>query len=97
MVVLRQNLGKVYRGTELKGTTKKAGCKGSSHADGDGDMIAVESVTLGLKAGEVMGLLGPNGAGKTTTMRIITAEESPTRGGVSPTILNVQLLWNAVY
>lgn len=42
--------------------------------------VAVKSLSLAVHAGEVFGLLGHNGAGKTTTMRIITAEEAPTRG-----------------
>lgn len=45
--------------------------------------IAVKSLSLAVDAGEVFGLLGHNGAGKTTTMKIITAEEAPTRGRVS--------------
>lgn len=32
----------------------------------------VNSVSLYVEQGEVVGLLGPNGAGKTTTMRMIT-------------------------
>jgi len=33
--------------------------------------IAVESVSLGVESGEIVGLLGPNGAGKTTTFYMI--------------------------
>ncbi len=36
-----------------------------------GDFIAVNDVSLELKAGEVFGFLGPNGAGKTTLIRIL--------------------------
>lgn len=43
---------------------------------------AVKSLSLAVDAGEVFGLLGHNGAGKTTTMRIMIAEEAPTRGRV---------------
>ncbi|XP_066148886.1 cholesterol transporter ABCA5-like [Euwallacea fornicatus] len=44
--------------------------------------VPVKSLSLAVDAGEVFGLLGHNGAGKTTTMKIITAEEAPTRGRV---------------
>lgn len=60
--------------------------------------MAVKSLSLAVDAGEVFGLLGHNGAGKTTTMRIITAEEAPTRGRViclhffSPIALRVKTL-----
>src|SRR5437867_361112 len=33
---------------------------------------AIESVSVQVEKGEILGFLGPNGAGKTTTMRIIT-------------------------
>ena len=33
--------------------------------------MAVESVSLGVESGEIVGLLGPNGAGKTTTFYMI--------------------------
>jgi ABC-2 type transport system ATP-binding protein len=45
-----------------------------------GDFLAVDGVTLNIKAGEVLALLGPNGAGKTTTVRILTSVFHPTRG-----------------
>lgn len=43
----------------------------------------MKSLSLAVECGEVFGLLGHNGAGKTTTMRIMIAEEAPTRGKVS--------------
>ena len=45
-----------------------------------GDFLAVDGVSLQVKAGEVLALLGPNGAGKTTTVRILTSVLRPTRG-----------------
>jgi ABC-2 type transport system ATP-binding protein len=44
------------------------------------DFVAVEGVTLDVKAGEVLALLGPNGAGKTTTVRMLTTVLRPTAG-----------------
>jgi len=45
-----------------------------------GDIQAVESLSLEVKAGEVFGFLGPNGAGKTTTVRMLTSLIGPTSG-----------------
>jgi len=42
--------------------------------------LAVDGVTLHVKAGEVLALLGPNGAGKTTTVRMLTSVLTPSRG-----------------
>lgn len=42
--------------------------------------VAVNGLSLGIKAGECFGLLGINGAGKTTTMQMMTAEFPPTSG-----------------
>ncbi len=44
------------------------------------DFVAVQGVTLHVKAGEVLALLGPNGAGKTTTVRMLTTVLRPTEG-----------------
>jgi ABC-2 type transport system ATP-binding protein len=45
-----------------------------------GDFLAVDGITLKVKAGQVLALLGPNGAGKTTTVRMLTSVLRPSRG-----------------
>lgn len=75
-VVMVQNLHKEYTKHEVKD------CDCCKPSDEITSRIAIKSLSLAVDAGEVFGLLGHNGAGKTTTMRIITAEEAPTRGRV---------------
>jgi ABC-2 type transport system ATP-binding protein len=41
---------------------------------------ALESLSLGVREGEVLGLIGHNGAGKTTTLKLIVGLLRPTRG-----------------
>lgn len=74
-----QNLHKEY----VKNENKYCECCCKTEEDAETTKIAIKSLSLGVDAGEVFGLLGHNGAGKTTTMKIITAEEAPTRGRVS--------------
>lgn len=47
-----------------------------------GDFVAVDSISLSARPGEVFGFLGPNGAGKTTTIRILAGLSVPTSGSV---------------
>lgn len=48
-----------------------------------GEKKAVDSLSIEIKTGEVIGFLGVNGAGKTTTMRMITGALKPTSGIVT--------------
>lgn len=45
-----------------------------------GELIAVDNVDLGARAGTVLGVLGPNGAGKTTIVRMLATLSEPTAG-----------------
>lgn len=45
-----------------------------------GDLVAVHSLDLEIRRGEVFGLLGPNGSGKTTTIRMLCGLVQPTSG-----------------
>jgi ABC-2 type transport system ATP-binding protein len=47
-----------------------------------GDFVAVDSLNLRVREGEVFGLLGPNGAGKTTTILMLLGLTEPTAGSV---------------
>jgi ABC-type multidrug transport system ATPase subunit len=48
-----------------------------------GDRLAVDSVSMTVRRGEVYGFLGPNGAGKTTTLRMMLGLIRPTAGDAS--------------
>jgi ABC-2 type transport system ATP-binding protein len=43
-------------------------------------VVAVDSVAMSVRRGEVYGFLGPNGAGKTTTLRMLVGLIRPTSG-----------------
>ena len=47
-----------------------------------GSIVAVDDLTLEIRAGEVFGLLGPNGAGKTTTVNMVVGLLTPDSGTV---------------
>jgi ABC-2 type transport system ATP-binding protein len=44
------------------------------------EILALDGISLEIRAGEVFGLLGPNGAGKSTTVGILTTRIAPTSG-----------------
>lgn len=48
-----------------------------------GETLAVDSVSLQVQPGEILGFLGPNGAGKSTTMKMLTGFLQPTAGSIS--------------
>jgi ABC-2 type transport system ATP-binding protein len=45
-----------------------------------GDCLALESLNLGVRKGEIFGLLGPNGSGKSTALRLMLGFLRPTSG-----------------
>lgn len=47
-----------------------------------GDEVAVDSITLQVAPGTILGIIGPSGAGKTTTIRLLTGALAPTTGRV---------------
>lgn len=55
-----------------------------------GDRLAVDDVSVEVRAGEVLGLLGPNGAGKSTVIKCLTGQLRPDAGAVQ--VLGVDLL-----
>ena len=54
---------------EVSGLTKKYG-----------EFTALDSLTLSVQRGTILGLIGPNGAGKTTTIKILVGLARPTSG-----------------
>ena len=76
-------LRKVYKGS---GKSKPGSSHGARFAPPGtmtpppGDVVALESLDLDIRAGEFFGLLGPNGAGKTTAIGILTTRVLPTSG-----------------
>jgi ABC-2 type transport system ATP-binding protein len=54
-----------------------------------GETVAVEGLSLAVRAGEVFGFLGPNGAGKTTSIKMLLGLVEPTSG--TGTLLGARL------
>lgn len=52
-----------------------------------GHVVALDSLDLEVRQGEIFGFLGPNGSGKTTTIRLLLGLIHPTRG--SATIMGI--------
>jgi len=48
-----------------------------------GSFLAVDDLSIGVSAGEIVGLIGPNGAGKTTTLRALAGILLPTSGRIA--------------
>ena len=46
-------------------------------------VVAVDNLSLSVRAGEVYGLIGPNGSGKSTTMKVVLGLMSPSEGSAS--------------
>jgi len=64
-----------------------------------GDTIAVDNVSINVRAGEIYGFLGLNGAGKTTTIRLLLGMIRPGSGSVSlfeKTVKQASHIWNDI-
>ena len=48
-----------------------------------GEFVALDSLTIGIERGQILGFIGPNGAGKTTTIKILVGLSKPTEGTAS--------------
>ena len=48
-----------------------------------GDQLAVDTLSLEIPAGQIVGFLGPNGAGKSTTLKMLTGMLEPTSGSAT--------------
>ncbi len=48
-----------------------------------GGLVAVDTVSFQVAAGEIVGLIGPNGAGKTTVFNAVSGYYKPTRGHIA--------------
>lgn len=47
-----------------------------------GGLVAVDSLSIAVQSGEILGFIGPNGAGKSTTFNCITGMYPPTSGTI---------------
>ena len=58
------------------------------------DVTALDSVTLEVRKGEIIGLLGPNGSGKSTLIKMIMGLVKPDSGTIS--VLDIPLKQDAI-
>jgi len=49
----------------------------------DGEIVAVDDITLDIKNGEFLVIVGPSGSGKSTTLRMIAGLETPSEGTIT--------------
>ena len=47
-----------------------------------GDFCALDSLSIHVERGQILGFIGPNGAGKTTFLNMVTGYLKPTRGSI---------------
>ncbi|MFF2369068.1 ABC transporter ATP-binding protein [Agromyces sp. NPDC058110] len=70
MQIQPSDLGLIARVTNL----------GKRYGSGDGQVTALDDVSLGLRRGEFTAIMGPSGSGKSTLMHIMAGLDSPTSG-----------------
>jgi len=59
-------------------------------------LVAVDSISFTVRAGECFGLLGPNGAGKTSTIRMLYGFSPPSTGTIRVLGLDVATQWRQI-
>jgi len=47
-----------------------------------GGLVAIDNLSLEIRAGEILGIVGPNGAGKTALINVLTGFYGPTAGTI---------------
>ena len=70
---------------EFKVLNRREGLKGSIKDLFSRDykiVRAVDSISMNIQQGEIVGYLGPNGAGKSTTIKMMTGVLEPTSGEI---------------
>src|SRR5437763_11792525 len=53
------------------------------HGRGDGEVVALDGVSVGLAAGSFTAIMGPSGSGKSTLLNIAAGLDRPTSGSVA--------------
>src|SRR6476620_5355614 len=51
-----------------------------SYGSGEGEVTALDDVSVGIRRGEFTAIMGPSGSGKSTLMHIMAGLDAPTRG-----------------
>lgn len=51
--------------------------------NGEGSIVAVDSVSFEIGEGEIFGIIGYSGAGKSTLIRLLNGLEAPTSGKIT--------------
>src|SRR5215204_2808758 len=60
-----------------------------------GSVNAVDRISFGVRAGEVVGLIGDNGAGKSTLIKVLSGVHKPDSGQILVRGVDVTAHWNA--
>src|SRR5205823_13520286 len=74
-------LTKAPRAGSMRAMTSVVSLRGLSKRFGE--LVALRSVDLEIREGEIFALLGPNGAGKTTLINIVCGIVTPSSGAVT--------------
>jgi len=67
----------------MSGGHKLLNISNVSKTYGNNTVKAVDTISLEVKSGQILGFIGPNGAGKTTTMKMVTGILKPDAGVIA--------------